>query len=95
MSDTATNSYTTLLDSTTERTFSVLKSRHVTPCQRLDWAPKREPYLLLVIAMSIAVMNLRVQASGPYKNNPNTFRRNMADLEAVLGRKPMKVPPRT
>ena len=81
--------------SMTERTFSVLKSRHVTPCQRLDWAPKREPYLLLVIAMSIAVMNLRVQASGPYKNNPNTFRRNMADLEAVLGRKPMKVPPRT
>lgn len=81
--------------SMTERAFSTLKSEHVSPCRRLNWAPKREPYLLLVIAMSISIMNLAVQENWPNKSNPNMFRRNMADLEKMLGRPPMRVPPRT
>lgn len=81
--------------SLTERTFSHLKSRHVTPCGSLDWAPKREPYLLLVIAMSFVAMNLQAQESAPNKDLPNPFRRNMSELEALLGHKPTLVPPRT
>lgn len=81
--------------SMTERTFSVWKSKHISPCDNLNWTPKRAPYLMLVISASLAVMNLKVQASGPYKNNPNTFRRNLRDLADLLGREPMRVPART
>lgn len=81
--------------SLTERTFSHLKSRHVTPCRSLEWAPKREPYLLLVIAMSFVAMNLQAQESAPNKDLPNPFRRNMSELEGLLGHKPIRVPPRT
>lgn len=81
--------------SLTERTFSHLKSRHVTPCRSLEWAPRREPYLLLVIAMSFVAMNLQAQEGAPTKDLPNPFRRNMSELEGLLGHKPIRVPPRT
>lgn len=81
--------------SMTERTFAIWKSKHISPCQDLTWTPRRAPYLMLVVATSLAVMNLKVQESAPFKKNQNPFQRSMRELEEMLGREPTRVPPRT
>lgn len=81
----------------TEQRFSILKSQHVTGYQDLTWAPRREPMLKLIIALSVATANWSVQRS--YANRTalsvESIDVRMRQLARDLGRDPTKTPPRT
>ncbi|WP_312588917.1 hypothetical protein [Corynebacterium dentalis] len=79
-----------------EQRFSILKSMHVTGFSDLKWAARREPFVKIIIALMVASANKRVQDS--WKQHPSqasSITKRMNQLEASLGRTPMKRPPRT
>ena len=81
--------------SMTERTFSLVKSPHVSSIKNLAWSPKREPYVKLIIAVSFAVANIQTQESWEEKNHVDRFALNLKWIEKLLGYPHTRIPPRT
>jgi hypothetical protein len=80
----------------TEQRFSIMKNHHVTGLEHLKWAPRREPMLCLLIALWVAATNLAIQDVYDQRPpKPSSVKRRMRQLEADLGRPPMRIPPRT
>ncbi|WP_235660766.1 hypothetical protein [Mycobacteroides abscessus] len=76
-----------------ERSFQAIKSDHLTRLQHLKWAPRRESWNHLVIALAYAITNLTVQTwATPQTGN---WPQKVAELTRILGRRPTLEPPRT
>ena len=78
----------------TERQFSVLKSPHVTALDKVNFGPRREPLLKIILALAIAVSNLRMQ-DDPNLSEVDSVTERLRQLERLLGRPPVLRPPRT
>lgn len=81
----------------TEQRFSVLKSQHVTGYQTQTWAPRREPMIKLIIALTVATANWSAQRSPAWRASVRTesIDVRLRQLERDLGRRPTRTPPRT
>lgn len=80
----------------TEQTFSMLKSAHITNLADLNWGPRREPMVKILLALAIASTNHRIQKT--YKSRQSReesldIRRRQ--LRRYLGYEPAKTPPLT
>ena len=78
----------------TERAFSILKSPYLNNIQAFNWGPRREPMMVLTIALAVAVSNVQLQL-GTTPKDIDSYSERLQDLEQKLGRKPTKTPPRT
>ena len=78
----------------TERRFSHTKSPYVTRLDKLNFGARREPMIKLIIALSIAVGNIRLR-EGAQPQEVDTFTERMAALERRLGHPPTRLPTRT
>jgi hypothetical protein len=78
----------------TERQFSLLKSPSITHLDRVNFGPRREPMLKLIIALAVAISNLRMQ-DDPHLSEVDSVTERLRSLERVLGRPPARIPPRT
>lgn len=82
--------------SLTERSFSVLKSPHVTGMAHMKWGPRREPMIKILFALAIAAANDQIQRT----HHRNVRREESIDirwrqLHTKLGHEPARTPPRT
>lgn len=80
--------------SMTERQFSIVKSPYVTAVDSLNLGPRREPLLKFVIALTVAISNLRMQ-DAPRLHEIDSVTERLQRLERHLGRPPAKTPART
>jgi hypothetical protein len=78
----------------TERQFSLLKSPSITYLNRANFGSRREPMLKIIIAVAVAVSNLRMQ-DDPQLSEVDSVTERLRSLGRVLGREPAKIPPRT
>lgn len=83
--------------SLTEQRFSILKSQHVTGYQTLTWAPRREPMVKLIIALTVAAANRTAQGRrvGEISQREESIDIRMRQLTRDLGHDPTRTPPRT
>lgn len=82
----------------TEQRFSIIKSQHVNGFSDLSWGAKREPMIKLVLALSVAAANYRVQKSAgerAHLSREESIDVRMRQLRRDLGHDPTKTPPRT
>ena len=77
----------------TERQFQLVKSPHITGLPRLNFGPRREPLMKLIIAIAVAISNLEAQDS-PSTRDVDSVAERFQALERYLGRKPARTPPR-
>ncbi|MER7558823.1 hypothetical protein ABTZ46_17895 [Nocardioides sp. NPDC126508] len=78
----------------TERQFQLVKSVHTTGLDKINYGPRREPLLKLILAIAVAVSNLEVQ-DAPVIRDVDSVAERFENLARHLGRKPAKTPPRT
>lgn len=77
-----------------ERQFSILKSPHVTGMSKINYGPRREPLLKILLSLAVAVSNLRVQ-DDPRVREVDSVAERFQKLERNLGRPPARTPNRT
>jgi hypothetical protein len=83
--------------SLTERVFSHLKNKNVTGFDSLEWSPRREPMVKIILALAVAAANHRAQRGHAEKpgERVESIQMRMRKLEKTLGRPPTRTPPRT
>ena len=82
--------------SAAEQKFSIMKSAHTAGFEHLNWAPRREPLIKLIVALWVAGTNFFIQdAHRRHTRKPSSIKHRLAQVEEDLGRTPVRIPPRT
>lgn len=82
--------------SLTERSFSVLKSPHVTGLTNMKWGPRREPMIKILFALAIAATNDQIQRTHHRaRRREESIDIRWRQLRTKLGHDPARTPPRT
>ncbi|MGN7156535.1 hypothetical protein ACTHRK_10550 [Dietzia cercidiphylli] len=82
----------------TEQRFSILKSQHVNGFHDMTWTARREPMIKILIALTVAVANWRVQKTASERahlSRVESIDIRMRQLRSDLGHAPTRTPPRT
>ncbi|OFB42557.1 hypothetical protein BA059_04915 [Mycolicibacterium sp. (ex Dasyatis americana)] len=80
----------------TEQRFSHLKSAHVTGLNQLNYGPRRDPMIKLILAMAAVASNRHSQMNfDPLKLRAESIDIRMRQLADDLGHEPARTPPRT
>ncbi|MDY3128394.1 MAG: hypothetical protein SOW59_09800 [Corynebacterium sp.] len=80
----------------TEQRFSIMKSINLAGFEQIKWGPRREPMLVVLIALWVAATNLAIQEVHYSRSVPQgQIVKHLRDLEKDLGRAPTMTPPRT
>jgi hypothetical protein len=80
----------------TEQRFNHLKSAHTTDLGHLNYGPRREPMIKLILAMAVVASNRVSQMShDPARHRTESIDIRMRQLADDLGHEPARTPPRT